>query len=155
MNCLYSFEYLLSHLEKHFIDIKPSEIPKDILKLIPKEIYKTMTNASRRDITELYECYRHQLWTACSLMAYRVLEEALRIHISEVHGEESFEGLGHSLEILIEQGYPKVFIERIDELRRDRNSFMHGKRRASIQNTQWLVGYVVTLTLQIHNIIPD
>ncbi len=150
----YNDTVLNQHIQRHILGLIPSKVPKYIKEIVPNEIWETMSDDIKKDVDELYTVYYHEQWTATSLMACRLLENTLAIHIEEDLKEKEPKNIGGSIKILEQRNYPKSLTDKLDEYREKRNDLMHGIKRASAAEAKELVGYSMSLCVQIHNIKP-
>jgi hypothetical protein len=140
--------------DERFGDIKPKDIPDDISSLIPNEIWNTITKDTQKDLQETFGCYSFKFWTATLLMVYRVLEEVLRVHIVYDLKDNFPQNIGEIIDILRKKNYDENFLHNLELYKEDRNSFMHGKKRASPQEAKNMIRYLMSIVLWIYNIKP-
>ena len=150
----YNEDLLNQHIKQKIIGLRPSEVPENIQDLVPDKIWNSMIKDIQKDIDELYMVYFCKQWTATSLMACRLLENSLDIHVTYDLNEDEVRNIGDAIKKLEKKGYSKTLIKELHEYREKRNDFMHGVRRASPAEAKDLVGYVMSLCLHIHNIEP-
>lgn len=150
----YDTKWLLGVIDKEFIGITPNKIPEKMSAIVPEAIWGTMTSNVQKDIEEMFTVYCHEQWTATTMMVYRILEEVLRVHVEYDLGEDAVRNLGNSIKVLRERGYPESLINGLEYCRGERNSIMHGTKRASSADAKKMIGYVMSIALQIYNIKP-
>lgn len=143
-------EHIKSNLEK----ITPSNIPEDISSLFLPKIWDTINESIKKDINELFDAYYYKLWTATSLMSYRIFENVLKVHINHDLKEEPAIDITDAIKKLKKHKYDPILIKLLDELKENRNSFMHGNTRASTQDAKESIVKVISLAMNIHNIKP-
>lgn len=146
---------LENHIKKHIVSIVPSKIPKEISSLFPQEIWDTISNNIQKDIDELFKVYQYQQWTATILMASRLLENILKVHVEYDLKESTIKNIGEAIEKLKKHNYDSDLINELDKYREKRNRFMHGHERASSSEAKESVVFVVSKTIQIYNIKPE
>lgn len=150
----YKEKYLAKHLRDHIEGITPSKIPEDISSLVPQKIWETINTSIQKDINELFKVYSYQQWTATSLMASRLLENVLKVHVEYDLNEDSIKNIGEAIEKLKDHKYNSHLLKKLDEYREKRNSFMHGHERASSLDAKESVIFAMSIAMQIHNIKP-
>lgn len=143
---------LENHIKEHIESIVPSKIPKEISSLFPQVIWDTMSDNIQKDIKELFKVYQYQQWTATTLMASRLLENILKVHVEFDLKKDTIKNIGEAIEILKKHKYDNVLLKDLDNYRIKRNNFMHGHERASSSVAKESVVFVISKTLQIYNI---
>ncbi len=155
MALYYKQKTLKNHIESNIAGIVPSDIPEDISSLVPEKIWDTMHKSIQKDVQESYNVYRYQQWTATSLMAYRLLENVLRIHVKyDLKEEGTINNIGDAIKILKKQKYDDTLLKELREYQEKRNEFMHGHIRAGAGEVKKLISDIMSITLNIHNIKP-
>ncbi|GIT99700.1 hypothetical protein TSL6_02070 [Sulfurovum sp. TSL6] len=145
---------LIEHIKYNLEQITPSNIPEDISSLFLPKIWDTINESIKKDINELFRSYGFRLWTATSLMAYRIFENVLKVHIKhDLKGEPAID-ITDAIKKLEKHKYDPNLIKTLYELKEDRNSFMHGNIRASTQKAKESIVKVISLAMNIHNIRP-
>ncbi|GMO38153.1 MAG: hypothetical protein Ta2F_14270 [Termitinemataceae bacterium] len=150
----FKYESLMKYCDEKFGDIKPKTVPDDISELVPQEIWNTMTKDKQKDLQETFGCYACEFWTATLLMIYRVLEESLRVHVEYDLKEKEVKNIGEIIDILRQHDYNENFLKKLEYYKDERNSFMHGKKRASPNEAKNMLGYLMSIVLEIYNIKP-
>ena len=146
---------LIEHMKSNLEQITPSNIDENNISFLflPK-IWDTINASIKKDINELFRAYGFGLWTATTLMAYRIFENVLKVHIVHDLKEESAIDITDAIKKLEKHKYDPNLIKTLYELKDVRNSFMHGNKRASPQNTKESIVKVMSLTMNIYNIKP-
>jgi len=150
----YKSAKLNKHFESYIEGITPTQIPEDISELFLEKIWNTMNESVKKDVKELFEVYRIKQWTATALMAGRLLENVLQIHIQYDLQEEGVASIGKAIEILTEHDYDPILLEQLNLYKEQRNNFMHSIKRAGSGEAKNLVVDVISITMSIHNIKP-
>lgn len=145
---------LNKHIKFNLKEITPSTVPEHISSLFLPKIWDTIHKSIQKDINELFDAYYYKLWTATSLMAYRIFEQVLKVHIHYDLKEEPAKDITDAIQKLKKHKYDPSLINILDELKENRNNFMHGDTRASTQEAKQSIIKVITLTMNIHNIKP-
>lgn len=145
---------LMEHIKSNLEQITPSNIPVDISSLFLPKIWDTLNESIKKDINELFDAYYYKLWTSASLMAYRIFENVLKVHINHDLKEEPAIDITDAIKKLEKHKYDSDLIKILYELREYRNSFMHGNTRASTQEAKESIVKVISLAMNIHNIKP-
>lgn len=145
---------LMEHIKSNLEQITPSNIPVDISSLFLPKIWDTLNESIKKDINELFNSYYYKLWTATSLMAYRIFENVLKVHINHDLKEDPAIDITDAIKKLEKHKYDTDLIETLYELKEYRNSFMHGNTRASTQEAKESIVKVISLAMNIHNIKP-
>lgn len=143
---------LENHIKEHIESIVPSKIPKEISSLFPPSIWDTMSDNIQKDIKELFKVYEYQQWTATTLMASRLLENILQVHVEYDLKEDTIKNIGEAIEKLNKHYDNTDLLTELDHYRIKRNNFMHGHERASSSEAKETVVFVISKTLQIYNI---
>ena len=154
MEYFYEHDSLIKYIDEKFLDLTPNNIPEKISEIIPELILNNMTKNIQKDVQELFDAYCYELWTCTLLMAYRVLEEVLRVHVEYDLNENEVKNLGEAIKVLQEQNYNESLINNLQNCREERNNFMHGKKRASPADAKRMLGYIMSIVMQIYNIKP-
>ena len=154
MPLYYKQKVLEVHIKKEIIDLKPSKIPKDISSLFLTEIWETINKSIQKDIEELYKAYKHSLWTSAILMAYRTLENILKVHIKSDLKKAPGDNIAKSIQILEENNYDPLLLKKLSSYKDERNEYMHGNKRAGAGEVKKIVGDIISITMHIHNIKP-
>jgi len=146
---------LTEHIKSHLEQISPANIDENNISFmfLPK-IWDTINTSIKKDINELFRAYSFGLWTATSLMAYRIFENVLKVHIVHDLKEEPAMDLNDAIKRLEKHNYDTNLIKILYELKEKRNSFMHGNTRASTQDAKESIVKVMSLAMNIHNIKP-
>ena len=152
MHSYYNKAKLAENIESNFADLTPSKIPKDISSLILDEIWNAMHDSIQKDVKELFKVYACQQWTATSLMAMRLLENALKIHLECDLKEKSIKDMGDAIKKLEKHKYDFNLLVRLREYKEERNNLMHGNIRAGANDAKRLVVDIMTIVMSIHNI---
>jgi hypothetical protein len=150
----FNYNSLMEYCKEKFGDIKPKQIPDNISELIPEEIWNTMTKGKQKDLQETFGCYYCEFWTATLLMVYRVLEEALRVHVEYDLKEKEVKNIGEIIAVLNRHNYNKDFLDDLENYKEERNDFMHGKKRASPNEAKIMLYQLMRIVLWIYNIKP-
>jgi hypothetical protein len=150
----YKSARLNKHIESYIEGITPSKIPQDISSLFLEKIWDTMNKNIKKDIEELFEVYFIHQWTATSLMAGRLLENVLKIHIAHDLKEETVTNIGNAIKKLEEHNYDPSLLKKLNTYKEQRNNFMHGIKRAGAGEAKNFVVDVISITMSIHNIKP-
>ena len=146
---------LMEHIKSNLEQITPSNIDeKNISSLFLPKIWDTINESIKKDINELFRAYGLGLWTATSLMAYRIFENILKVHINHNLKEEPAIDITDAIKKLENHKYDTNLIKTLYELKEYRNSFMHGNTRASTQEAKESIVKVMSLAMNIHNIEP-
>jgi len=148
----YKSAKLNKHIESHIEGITPSKIPEDISSLFLENIWDTMNKNIQKDVEELFEVYFIHQWTATSLMAGRLLENVLKIHIEHDLKEEAVTNIGNAIKKLKEHSYDPSLLKKLNTYKEKRNNFMHGIKRAGSGEAKEFVVDVISITMSIHNI---
>lgn len=152
MHSHYKKVTLAQNIESNFAELTPSKIPKDIASLILDKIWNAMHDSIQKDIKELFKVYACQQWTATSLMAMRLLENALKIHLECDLEEKSVKDMGDAIKKLEKHEYNFNLLVRLREYKEERNNLMHGNIRAGASDAKRLVFDIMTIIMSIHNI---
>jgi len=148
----YKSAKLNQHIESKIEGITPSKIPEDISSLFLEKIWNTMNKNIQKDVEELFNVYFYQQWTATSLMAGRLLENVLNIHIKDDLKEEPVNNIGNAIKKLEEHKYDSSLLKKLNTYKDKRNDFMHGIKRAGAGEAKKFVVDVISITMSIHNI---
>ncbi len=145
---------LTEHIKSNLEQITPSNIPDDISSLFLPKIWDTINESIKKDINELFSAYNYKLWTATSVMAYRIFENVLKVHIVADLKEEPAIDITDAINKLENNKYDFDLLKILYELKENRNSFMHGNTRASTQEAKDSIIRIMSLAMNIHNIKP-
>ena len=145
---------LNEHIKSNLEQITPSTVPEDISDLFLPDIWDTIHVSIQKDINELFDAYYYKLWTATSVMAYRIFENVLKVHIEHDLKEEPAIDITDAIKKLENHKYDTNLIHTLYKLKEYRNSFMHGNTRASTQEAKESIIKVMSLAMNIHNIRP-
>lgn len=155
MNLHYKSSWLQNHINSNIVGIVPSRIPDEISSIVPEKIWNTMHKEIQKDLEELFNVYYYQQWTATSLMACRILERVLKIHVECDLKANAVMNIGDAIkEVKKSKYFDSNSIKELYDYQEQRNSFMHGNKRASGAEAKDLVGYVMKIAMRIHNIKP-
>jgi len=106
-----------------------------------------------KEINETIMCFRLGLWTATSLMSFRLIEGELKIHIEDNLGiKKQISTLGECIDQLRTQGVNTEFLNSLDAVRQDRNDAMHANLRFSSEKAIQLFHLALWIVLWIYNI---
>ena len=146
---------LIEHIKSNLEQINPSNIDvNNISSLFLPKIWDTINESIKKDINELFRAYYYELWTATSVMAYRIFENVLKVHIAHDLKEEPAIDITDAIKKLEKNKYDPYLLKILYELKEHRNSFMHGNTRASTQEAKESIVKVMSLAMNIHNIRP-
>jgi hypothetical protein len=135
----------MKYIGDKFVDLKPNNIPDNVSEIVPEKIWNNITKDVQKDIQEMFDTYYNELWTATLLMAYRILEEVLRVYVEYDLNENEVKNIGESIRILREKSYNENLINDLQSCREERNNLMHGKKRASSADAKRMIGYIIEL----------
>ncbi len=151
----YKKAILIEHIKSNLEHITPSNIDEyNISALFLPKIWDTIHDSIKKDINELFRAYGFGLWTATSLLAYRIFENVLKVHIEDDLEEEPAIDITDAIKKLEKHKYDPNLIKILYELKEHRNSYMHGNTIDSIQDAKESIVTVMSLTMVIHNIKP-
>ena len=145
---------IAEHIKTKVINLKPTNIPEDISSLFLPKIWETINSDIQKDITELYKAYKYSLWTSTILMAYRILENILKVHIKSDLKTDPGNSITKSIQILEKNKYASNLLKKLSEYKDERNEYMHGNKRAGAGEVKKIVGDIISITMHIHNIKP-
>lgn len=115
-------------------------------------ILNNMNEYLKKDLRETIDCFYYELWTATSLMCFRIIERELKTHINvDLEVEEDIMNWYRCIEILEDNNYNESFIEKLNEMRELRNLGMHGEKRFSSKDTIGLVRNAFFIVSWIYN----
>lgn len=158
MEYFYEQDSLMKYIDEKFMDLRPNNIPENVSEIIPEKIWgnitKNIQKDIQKDIQEMFDSYYNELWTATLLMVYRILEQVLRVHVEYDLNENDIKNIGEAIKILKEKNYNENLINNLQNCREERNNLMHGKKRASPSDAKRMIGYIMSIVLQIYNIKP-
>ncbi len=150
----YKKSRLAEHIKSNIEEITPSNIPENISSMFLPKIWDTINESIKKDINELFRAYSHNLWTATSLMAYRIFENVLKVHIEYDLKDEPAKDITDAINKLEKHEYNSFLLDTLRKFKDHRNSFMHGNIRASPQEAKKSIIDVMSLAMNIHNIKP-
>ena len=145
---------IAEHIKTKVINLKPTNIPEDISSLFLPKIWETINSDIQKDIKELYTAYQHQLWTATSLMAYRTLENILKVHIESDLKKGSANSITSAIKVLEDNKYNSGLLKQLSEYKDERNEYMHGNKRAGAGDVKKIIADIISITMHIYNIKP-
>jgi hypothetical protein len=151
MEYIYDRDELLKFINENYSDIKPRDVIERCPSKIFPEIWEHMSNYYQKEILEMLAVYEAEQWTATMLMACRILESVLRLHVKEDLNASDINNMHESIKIMEENHYGEAFLNRLIELKDDRNSYVHGLKRAGSAEAKEMVNYVLSVFLQIFN----
>jgi hypothetical protein len=151
MEYIYNRDELLKFINENYSDIKPRDVAdKCPSKIFPK-IWECMSKYYQKEILEMLAVYEAGQWTATVLMACRILESTLRLHAEEDLNASDVNNINESIQVMEENHYGEAFLTRLTELKDERNSYMHGLKRAGAAEAKEMVNSVLSVFLQIFN----
>jgi hypothetical protein len=111
-----------------------------------------MTDFILEDINELGFAVQHSLWTAASLMAFRVFEETVVTHVSydldiSTNNKNFQKIIGY-----MSKTFKQSFVEQLHALRKKRNTGMHPEQRFSKQEVINIIDEVLWILLYVYSI---
>ena len=80
MNRFLSTDQLEDIREERIRPFRPKTCPDTIDLIFPKDIVDSLDDYVYKDINETIACFKMKLWTATSLMSFRLIEGELRVH---------------------------------------------------------------------------
>ena len=135
-----------------------TDAPPRLTDLIPHTLTNSMEKEVIADINELGLCLHHStsrgvsLWTAASMMAFRILEDTAR---RTVYGDFDIDDAKMSLHQVLEE-LERVFtgdlVECLQELRQLRNEAMHGEARFSRKRALEIVRISMFVVLMLYSL---
>jgi hypothetical protein len=151
MEYIYDRDKLLKFIDENYSDIKPHDVIERCPSKVFPEIWERMSNYYQKEILEMLAVYEAEQWTATMLMACRILESTLRLHVEEDLNASDINNMHESIKIMEENHYGEAFLNRLTELKDERNSYVHGLKRAGSAEAKEMVNYVLSVFLQIFN----
>ena len=117
------------------------------------DILGSMKDFLKKDLDETLDCFYYELWTATSLMCFRILERVLKTHINcDLEVEDEINNFWQCIKTLEEYEYDAEFLQTLDTIRESRNLGMHGEKRFSPKDAKELVHKTFYLVSWIYNI---
>jgi hypothetical protein len=151
MEYIYDRDELLKFINENYSDIKPSDVVERCPSKVFPKIWERMSKYYQNEIFEMLAVYEIEQWTATMLMACRILESTLRLHVEEDLNASDINNMHESIKIMEENHYGEAFLNRLTELKDERNSYVHGLKRAGSAEAKEMVNYVLSIFLQIFN----
>jgi hypothetical protein len=151
MEYIYDRDELLKFINENYSDIKPHDVTERCPSKVFPKIWEQMSNYYQKEILEMMAVYEAEQWTATILMACRILESTLRLHVEEDLNASDINNMHESIKIMEENHYGEAFLNRLTELKDERNSYVHGLKRAGSAEAKEMVNYVLSVFLQIFN----
>ena len=151
---LYKQVKLDEHIKSKVINLKPTNIPENISSIFLPKIWETINKSIQKDIDELYTVYLYKLWTPTTLMAYRTLENVLKVHITHDLKESSINSITNAIQVLKKHKYDSKLLAKLSKFNNERNDYMHGNKRAGSDDAKKIVSDIISITMHIHNIKP-
>lgn len=150
----YKLAQLNKHIESNIEGIVPSTTPEDISSIFQEKIWDTMHKSIQKDVEELFKVYSIHQWTATSIMAVRLLEIVLKVHLNHDLKEENINSMGDAINKLKDHNYDPSLLKELNIYKEKRNSYVHGNIRASAGEAKELIVVITAITMIIHNIKP-
>jgi hypothetical protein len=151
MEYIYDRNELLKFINENYSDIKPRDVAERCPSKIFPKIWEPMSKYYQKEILEMLAVYEAKQWTATMLMACRIFESTLRLHVKEDLNSSDINNMHESIKIMEENNYGEAFLNRLTELKDERNLYIHGLKRAGAAEAKEMVNYVLSIFLQIFN----
>jgi len=121
----------------------------------PETIQRHMTDFITDDLKELGHTVQHSLWTAASLMAFRIFEETVMVHVSiDLNISINNIHLGKAIDHM-SKTFKKSFVEELHKIRKLRNKGMHPEHQFSRQEVIDLIYDILWIFLFVYSIPPE
>jgi len=89
------------------------------------ELYSDFRESFKSDLKELYECIKNELWNACNLLIFRILDYNLNYFLTYDMNFDVNHNIGLCIRKMEEMNFDQSITEFLDELRIKRNEIMH------------------------------
>ena len=89
------------------------------------ELYSDFCESFRSDLKELYECVKNELWTACNLLVFRILDYNLNYFLKYDMNFDINHNIGLCIGKMEKMNFDQSIVEFLNELRIKRNEMMH------------------------------
>jgi hypothetical protein len=152
MKYTYDRDELIKFINENYSDIRPHNVREKSPDKVFPEIWGRMAKFYQKEILELLTVYEVEQWTATMLMACRILESTLRLHVEEDLNACEVNNMQEAITIMEDNNYGEAFIKRLNDYKEERNSYMHGLKRAGSAEAKEMVNYFLSIFLQIFNI---
>jgi hypothetical protein len=89
------------------------------------ELYSDFHDSFKRDLEEVYECIKNELWSACNLLIFRILDYNLNSFVKYDMDFNISYNMGLCIKKMEEMNFDQRITEFLDVLRKLRNKVMH------------------------------
>jgi len=124
----------------------------DFSAYFPEPVRGNMTDFLLEEIRELGLAVQNSLWTASSLMAFRVFEETVITHVSYDLGISTNNKSFQKIIRYMSKTFKPSFVEQLQELRKKRNTGMHPEERFTKQEVIDIAYEVLWILLFVYSI---
>jgi hypothetical protein len=151
MDYIYDRDELVKFINENYSGIKPRDVANKTLDKVFPKIWEQMSKYYQKEILEMLYVYKDEQWTAATLMACRILESVLRLHAEEDLNASEINNMQEAIQIMEENNYGEAFLNKLNDMKEERNSYMHGLKRAGSAEAKEMVNFVLSIFLQIFN----
>ena len=125
----------------------------DFANSFPTDIQSYFNDLIIHDLRELGNCVQYKLWTAASLMSFRIFEQVVMIHVS-VDLKVSIDKLtlGKAMNHLT-KSFNKDFVKQLRKIQQLRNLGMHPEHIFTREETIEITDIILWMVLYIHSIV--
>jgi hypothetical protein len=121
----------------------------------PRQVIAYMGDFLEDDLNEMGFCVEHSLWTAAAMMAFRIFEDSVMVHVSEdLKKSTSQLNLKRAIDQL-NKTFTKQFVKQLHSLRKLRNEGMHPEKRFEPNETLEIIGLVIIVVMHVYGIKPE
>ena len=123
-----------------------------LVNLFPPECVDAMDDFIVTEINELDACLRNHLWTAATLLAFRIFEDTIKVHV-KYDLKKSIRNLDLKACInLMRKTCNQQYVNQMHELRKIRNRAMHPKDQFDARSAVDIVLQVCDITMFVYAI---
>ncbi|MBA7524268.1 hypothetical protein ES705_16405 [subsurface metagenome] len=142
------------HVTNVLDKLTPSKVKKvEIDTLFPIEIVNSMSDPLKKDINETLKCYANCLWTATTLMCFRILEREIRNYLRKNYNvKDKLESIGACIEQFKKFSTNDTFLNNLERIKDLRNKGMYGEYRFSSEETKELMRTTFSIASWTNNI---
>ena len=123
-----------------------------LINLFPPRCVEAMDDFIVTEINELEACLRHHLWTASTLLAFRIFEDTVKVHV-KYDLKKSTRNLDLKACInTMRKTCNQQYVNQMHELRKIRNRAMHPKDQFDARSAVDVVLQVCDITMFVYAI---
>lgn len=127
----------------------------DLIDFFPSDLEDYMDDFICAEINDIGNCIQNNLWTPATLMAFRVFEDTVKIHVAVDLKINCKKLKLHDAVRHMKNTFKSSFVRELLKLNKKRNKGMHPKVRFDHEEALEVIELVVWIVMFVYSIPPE